>query len=338
MILNQQIEYKELVSRLYTEKSALWKKMLIKLCIFAAVLVVNHLFFSYLLLWIFIQLGAAELPPDALYLVNWVLNDLSAYLLPMVSLLFIFRKELRDKLACRRYAALIEGRSGFQPVLETVLCFAAMLFVGSMATMTADLIAEAFDAVFGTGEIQDALSGVAPENYTNFTVFFIFVCFIGPVCEEIIFRHLLLRPLRRCGDGVAVLLTAFAFGVYHGNFDQFPYAFAVGIFLGLLAVRSNNVLFPMILHVVNNTMVSFSQYLVEAVGENQTTLFIQTLISLLYNLIYYGGIASLVFLIILKKFRLYNYSAPVQWRDKLRTAFKHPAAYIGLVMMVLLFF
>ena len=70
----------------------------------------------------------------------------------------------------------------------------------------------------------------------------------------------------------AFSLTAFIFGVYHGNFDQFPYAFAVGIFLGMIGVRSNSLIPSTILHVVNNTMVAFGQYLSDALGENDVTL------------------------------------------------------------------
>ena len=306
------------------------KLALIKLAVFTAVLVVNDLFFGKFLVWIAVACGAAELSADALYLLNWILNDICAYLLPAVSLMVIFHRELKDKVACIRYHDYKWG-------WELPCCFSAMLFAGSMASMLTNIIAEILDALFATGEIEDAISGVAPENDVNFLVFFIFICVIGPVCEEIIFRHLLLRPLRRCGDGVAVLLTAFIFGVYHGNFDQFPYAFAVGIFLGMIGVRSNSLIPSTILHVVNNTMVAFGQYLSDALGESDVTLAVENGINIAYSLLYYAGIAGLVVLIVKKAFKFYNYGLPLKYGDKLKIAFCHPAAYIAIALTVAAF-
>ena len=318
-------------SRLHhAESTAALKKTLIKLACFMGLLVLGSLFFNKFMVWLFKQFGAASLPKDELYLVNWILNDICAYFLPASGLLILFRGELRDKVACIKY----EGR---KTVLETVLCFGAMIFTGSVATRITDAIAAVMDLLFGTGEIQDALGSVAPQNYVNFTVFFLFVCLIGPVCEEIIFRYLLLKPLRRCGDGVAVLLSAFIFGVYHGNFDQFPYAFAVGIFFGLIAVRTNSVLPSLILHVVNNTMVTMSSYLIDAMGENAFTTFVAGFIDIFYTLAYYGGIGALVLLITMKKFKFFNYCYPLLWGEKLSVAFRHPAAYIAIAYTVALF-
>lgn len=306
------------------------KRTLIKLAIFTAVLVVNDLFFSRLLVWTAIMCGAAQLPSDALYLVNWILNDICAYLIPAVSLMVIFHRELKDKVACIRYPDYKWG-------WELISSFSAMLFAGSMASIVTNIIAEILDKLFGTGEIEDAMSGVAPENDVNFLVFFIFICIMGPVCEEIIFRHLLLKPLRRCGDGVAVLLTAFIFGVYHGNFDQFPYAFAVGIFLGMIAVRSNSLIPSTILHVINNTMVALGQYLCDALGESDVTLAIESGINIAYTLLYYAGMAGLAVLIAKKAFKFYNYGLPLRFNNKLKIAFCHPATYIAIVLTVVTF-
>lgn len=306
------------------------KRTLVKLAIFAAVMVLNDIFFSRFVVWLFVMCGAAELPYDALYLVNWILNDICVYLLPATSLMVIFRRELREKVACIRYHDYKWGR-------ELICCFSAMLFAGSMASIITNIIASILDSLFGTGEIEDAMAGVAPENDVNFLVFFIFICAIGPVCEEIIFRHLMLKPLRRCGDGVAVLITAFLFGVYHGNFDQFPYAFAVGIFLGLIAVRSNSLLPSTILHVVNNTMVAFGQYLSDALGENDVTLAVESGINIAYSLLYYAGIAGFVVLLVSKKFKFYNYGLPLKWKNKLKISFCHPATYIAIALAAVMF-
>lgn len=54
------------------------------------------------------------------------------------------------------------------------------------------------------------------------------VAVIPPLVEELGFRGVMLSALRRYGDGFAVLVTAVAFGIFHGNPVKFPLPSAWG--------------------------------------------------------------------------------------------------------------
>ena len=77
---------------------------------------------------------------------------------------------------------------------------------------------------------------------------------IAPIGEEFIFRKLFIDRARRYGDGMAILLSALLFALFHGNFFQFFYAFMLGLVLGYMYTLSGKIIWPMALHMFINFM------------------------------------------------------------------------------------
>lgn len=80
---------------------------------------------------------------------------------------------------------------------------------------------------------------------------FLYMGVIAPIAEELLFRGLMLRTLLPYGKRFAILLSAFLFGIFHGNVVQTPYAFCVGLVLGYVAAE-HSILWAMVLHMFNN--------------------------------------------------------------------------------------
>ena len=81
----------------------------------------------------------------------------------------------------------------------------------------------------------------------------VFLASIGaPVCEELIFRKTLITKTLKYGEGVAVLLSGLAFGLFHGNFNQFAYTFGLGLFLAYVFVKTGDVKVTIALHACVN--------------------------------------------------------------------------------------
>jgi len=90
---------------------------------------------------------------------------------------------------------------------------------------------------------------------------------LAPVGEELFFRGFMLTRLRQVwSPGPAVLMTALAFGVIHGEWVHGVLATGLGLYLGLVAERSTSVIPPVICHVANNTV---SVLLSAAIGSPQ---------------------------------------------------------------------
>ena len=87
----------------------------------------------------------------------------------------------------------------------------------------------------------------------------VFVVVLAPICEELLFRKLLLSLfLNRMDAAFAVLLSGVLFGVMHiESFTSVPPLIVFGVLLGWLQVQYRNVLLPIIAHITNNMIVVF---------------------------------------------------------------------------------
>ena len=78
---------------------------------------------------------------------------------------------------------------------------------------------------------------------------------IVPLCEELIFRGLMYNRLK---DYVpvkwALLMSALAFGIGHGNLVQGVYGFALGYMMAYLYERTNKLWVPALFHIVANSV------------------------------------------------------------------------------------
>lgn len=77
---------------------------------------------------------------------------------------------------------------------------------------------------------------------------------VAPVFEEYIFRKLLVDRLVQFGEGAAVLMSALMFGLFHGNLNQFIYAFTLGLFLAFIYVKTRSIKYTVVLHMLVNLL------------------------------------------------------------------------------------
>jgi hypothetical protein len=77
---------------------------------------------------------------------------------------------------------------------------------------------------------------------------------LGPIGEEITFRHFIYEGNKKVGIAYAVIISALSFGIMHGNIIQGTYAFVLGIIFALVDIRENNLLPSIVMHVTINSM------------------------------------------------------------------------------------
>ncbi len=82
------------------------------------------------------------------------------------------------------------------------------------------------------------------------------LCLIGPLAEELTFRVGMVRSLYRQNvpAWLAVVISAIAFGVTHGNLWQGIPALLIGLILGWLYLTSGNLRLCLPTHIINNTL------------------------------------------------------------------------------------
>ncbi len=118
---------------------------------------------------------------------------------------------------------------------------------------------------------------------------------LAPIGEELIFRGVTMRAFRKAVPfWLANLLQAFLFGVFHMNFIQGVYAFALGILLGFICEKSGSIYYAMFFHFLFNLWGSvISEFLVI---DNEYLFFAIMLITIAVSftggilLFYFGGV------------------------------------------------
>ncbi len=125
------------------------------------------------------------------------------------------------------------------------LCFALSLGGSYLGNLLAALLSQ-LTGLKLQNDVQQLVS-VAP-----FGINLLFAGILAPIFEELFYRKLVIDRLLRYGDLPAILLSGVAFGLIHGNFQQFFYATAVGFLLGYVYVRTGNLLYTVSLHMAFN--------------------------------------------------------------------------------------
>lgn len=307
------------------------------------ILVLNTYIMPYVFVYITLFLsevtGIPFLNPESgiYYYTVMVLNELSAYLMPVILLYALFKRERKEFIPDRDYKP-IPG--------EALIMFLAGMAAGALGNIITSFINSIVDSIFGTGEIPDAFEQMKPLNGSELIVFGFCICVIAPIVEELIFRDFLLKPLRAYGDMTASIVTGLIFGLYHGNFDQFAYAFLLGTFYSMIAVRYNSIVPTVILHAVNNFLVILSTYLPDAFSNSEDK--IRTLtenISIFaavgVTLMMYMGFAALIFIIIAiakKQIVLHNHNRFVPEPHALLDFTMTPFTILGFIAMLASFF
>lgn len=109
--------------------------------------------------------------------------------------------------------------------------------------------------------------GEKPQGILGFMLTFIATAIVPALVEEFACRGLVLGALRKYGDGFAVLCSSILFGVMHGNFQQMPFAFLVGLVLGYITVKTNTIWIAVAVHCFNNAVSVIFEYTTQGMSD-----------------------------------------------------------------------
>lgn len=75
---------------------------------------------------------------------------------------------------------------------------------------------------------------------------------MAPVVEELFFRKMIMDRLLGFGEWPAILMSGLMFGLAHGNFSQFFYAFGIGLLFAYMYARTGRVSCTIACHMLFN--------------------------------------------------------------------------------------
>lgn len=180
-----------------------------------------------------------------------MLGNLSIVSLSMIILLFIavfvFKVDLKSMLSPSREKA-VGGAKWFSlsMTVNVVVTIIVSIFVSMLSSA-------------GISVPQSDFS-MTDSNAGTLIMQFLYVIAIGPICEELLYRGVIISLLKPYGKGVAVFFSAFLFGYMHGNIPQFMSAFAGGLVFAAIAVKYDSIIPTIVMHMLNNITASISDF------------------------------------------------------------------------------
>ncbi len=115
------------------------------------------------------------------------------------------------------------------------------------------LIAAIAISMFGEQVMQSYDSVASAIDSAPMWLQILTVVISAPVCEELLMRGLIYKRLRSFMKPVfSALISSAIFGVIHGNWVQFVYAFAVGFIAAYVYEYTRNLFAPILFHMVAN--------------------------------------------------------------------------------------
>ncbi|MBR2028050.1 MAG: CPBP family intramembrane metalloprotease [Oscillospiraceae bacterium] len=127
-----------------------------------------------------------------------------------------------------------------------------------------------------------------PEEFSAALMYFLYICVLPPLLEEIFVRGLVLNVFRGWGVPFAVFVSSVIFALMHSSLHSFVLYFVCGVVLAKIYIAFDSIWPCVLLHFVNNT-VSFVQLSFGQSANAQSAVFFSIYIYLMAMLLGYAG-------------------------------------------------
>lgn len=131
--------------------------------------------------------------------------------------------------------------------------FLALFCIGTALMLIGSLISNTVTGIISDVvgyDIANATSDLILD--TPIEIIILVVVVIGPIFEELIFRKAFIDRLSIYGDRFAVVISSFAFGLFHGNLSQLIYATALGFLFGYIYTKTRKISLSILMHMMLN--------------------------------------------------------------------------------------
>lgn len=160
------------------------------------------------------------------------------YLLPLPIFIYIMRKTEAKTLEKHKMT-----------VKTFVICISITMFLMWIGNIMGVIITSGIGSLI-QHEVANPINDVI--NNSGLVANLIIITTIAPIFEELIFRKLLIDRTIKYGGTISVLLSGLLFAFFHGNLNQFFYAFLLGGFFAIIYIKTGQIKYTIGLHMIIN--------------------------------------------------------------------------------------
>lgn len=250
-------------------------------------------------------------------------------------------------LACRDVPAqpIPKKKIGAGKFLLFVLMSFGIVLPGALV---GSLVHTLITAPFGGAET--AISQIMANSGTFWRILAVGIG--APIFEELVFRKLIVDRLIKYGEFIAIFTSGLAFGLFHGNFQQFFFAFALGLLFAFVYARTGRIRYTIGLHMSINVTTSvitaylyskFNEYvpanadtdalmkLLTSSGEAGLYVALYAIWNVLLYLIAIVGVILLITFLVKKRFRLRRSDGEATRSEALKAMFSSKLMLVFLL-------
>lgn len=182
----------------------------------------------------------SERAGEIAYSVSGGILYLAAFMLPVLFFKFISIKRVS------------------MPNMQLNVNLPRILWLVIPASIAANLVLSYINSLivlpFNYEYIYEIMTPTYPDGYYlyHLVLDIINTAIVPAVCEEFLFRGLILMLLLPYGKKTAIFGSAVMFALMHQNFGQLIYTFGMGIVLALIAIETKSIWGGILLHFFNN--------------------------------------------------------------------------------------
>ncbi len=206
------------------------------------------------------------------------------------------------------------------------ICFGVMIVGSLIGSLVNYLI---------TGEVKNRIMEVL--DGTSPVLMILEVGIIAPICEEFMFRKLIIDRMSRYGEKFAVIASGLMFGMFHGNFQQFFYAMFLGFVFAYIYVKTRNIWYSVSLHMIINLFTT--AVLVPLLKKSGTDIMSQMYLGLAIIFEFGAALVGIIVLLVsIKKIKVTETLANPGKAGKLFTSWGMWLFYAVIVVLFLLMY
>ncbi|MBQ8451956.1 MAG: CPBP family intramembrane metalloprotease [Clostridia bacterium] len=176
------------------------------------------------------------------------------------------------------------------------------LLISIVALVGFGNLTNVFIAILEKLGYSSSSSDIVINSFGSYFIYVLVICATPAICEELLFRGVILSGLKKIGPMFALLVSSAIFMLMHGSPDQTVHQFIIGLVVGYIFLKTGNLWLGVLVHFFNN-FISITEYYILKLISTSTdvapaTTSEPTFISILLSFAIGAAIAVVAYIII----------------------------------------
>lgn len=154
-----------------------------------------------------------------------------------------------------------------KPNKSTYKYFAICVGIGIVSMFLLSGTLNYFNSILNKIGISVDSPDIPLNTVGDYFICLISLALIPAICEELLFRGVIINTLKHKGHTFAIVASAIMFAMFHFSPLQLIYPICFGLIFGIVYLRTRNIVFPIIIHFINNALSLTIQYFNNSTGE-----------------------------------------------------------------------